>query len=186
MCVFIYNSLFLSDVKVRISMSPDPRPDGSYVQGDTVVLTCNATNPPGVDLPLTFRFIHENGERGVDLVVNPDAVDGITVSTEDDYVTLTLNDIRDRSDQEASYLCQVYNRLITDSAEDRVVIEIICECPAELCVCLWCVWCVWCVVCGVCVCVCVCVCACACVRVCVHACICACVHVCVCVCVFNG
>ena len=148
MCVFIYNSVFLSDVNVTISVSPDPQPDGSYVQGDTVVLTCNATNPPGVNRTLTFRFIHENDERGVDLVDKPNAVNGITVSTGNDYVTLTLTDIRDRSDQEASYLCQVYNRLITDSAEDRVVIDIICECPAELCVC-----------------VCVCVCGCGCVGV---------------------
>ena len=110
-------------------MSPDPRPDRRYVQGDTVFLTCNATNPPGVDLPLTFRFIHENDEvRGIDLVAEPNAVDGITVATGDGYITLTLSDIRDHSDQEASYLCQVYNRPIHDSAFEAVDIDIICEC----------------------------------------------------------
>ena len=117
-------------------MSPDPRPDGRYVQGDTVVLMCNATNPPGVDLPLTFRFIHKIDEvRGIDLVAEPNAVNGITVATGDGYVTLTLSDIRDCSYQEASYLCQVYNRLIHDSAFEAVDIVIICECLLS-CVCV--------------------------------------------------
>ena len=88
-----------------------------------------------MDLPLTFRFIHKIDEvRGVDLVAEPNAVNGITVTTGDGYVTLTLSDIRDRSDQEASYLCQVYNRLIHDSAFEAVDIVIICECLLS-CVC---------------------------------------------------
>ena len=120
----------VSDVDVEILFSPENRTDGNFTDGETVVLNCTATNPPGVDVNITFKFVwisKSSSENDVDLVTNPGGVPGVEVTTGENSVVLTMPDIKDGSPAEASYVCKVYNRLIADAVDVNIDVDVICE-----------------------------------------------------------
>ena len=120
----------VSDVDVEILFSPENQTNGNFTDGDTVVLNCTATNPPGVDADITFKFVwisESSSESDVDLVTNPGGVPGVEVTIGENSVVLTMPDITDGSDAEASYVCKVYNRLIADAVDVNFDVDVICE-----------------------------------------------------------
>ena len=113
----------VSDVSVDLTVQPER--NDSFIQGDNVILTCNATNPPGVTTrPLTFTWVYV----GSGVEITDDSAKRISIEREDFSSVLTITNIQDRMDVEGMYMCRVSNRLpIADSVIEEIVIDVICE-----------------------------------------------------------
>ena len=116
----------VSDVAVDLTVQPER--NDSFIQGDNVILTCNATNPPGVTTsPLTFIWVYI-GNTGGGVISTDDSAKRISIVREDFSSVLTITNIQDRSDVEGTYMCRVSNRLpIADSVTEQIIINVICE-----------------------------------------------------------
>ena len=118
-----------------MTVSPD-RPSGNFHEGDTVVLTCNATNPPDVNRSLNFRWVQRpRAPYQFGRVITNSTAPSVTVITGPDYSILTFTNIQDDSDAsdftedslEGYYLCRVTNRERNDSVTVTVPVNVICE-----------------------------------------------------------
>ena len=117
----------VSDVAVDLTVQPER--NDSFIQGDNVILTCNATNPPGVTTsPLTFTWIYIGSTSTGGGEITDDSAKRISIVREDFSSVLTITNIQDRLDVEGTYMCRVSNRLpIADSVTGQIVIDVICE-----------------------------------------------------------
>ena len=110
----------------EITISPVRNTTTSFHQGDNVTLTCNATSPPNVTLPLVFTWVLGSDELPSREVTN-DSSNGITVVNGGDYSILSFMDIQDDTDIEGLYLCRVTNRERRDWVTKTVTVNVICE-----------------------------------------------------------
>ena len=107
-----------ADVEVTVDLSSDNITNGSVIQGNVVVLTCTATNPPDVSPPLTISWF-----KG-DKKIQPD---DSRLERVNNTLTLTIRDIRDTAEDEGVYLCEAYNREPSDAVKESINVNVICE-----------------------------------------------------------
>ena len=124
---------------VEVSLTVYPERSGSFIEGENVALTCDATNPPNVSASLTFVWGRSTNGQGLQPLMTNER---FTITHEADYSILHLMNIQDDSvNVEGSYLCRVYNRLIDDSVTEMIDIDVICKtCHSCTCVHECCSW----------------------------------------------
>ena len=106
---------------MTVDLSSENITNGSVIQGNDVVLTCTATNPPNVSLPLTIVWFRDNNM----LVNKPGKLEIARVNS--NSLTLTIRDIQDTAIDEDLYICEAYNRVERDAVRESINVNIICE-----------------------------------------------------------
>ena len=119
-------------MEVGLTFSPD-RDRGRYIIGEDVNITCNATNPPGVERPLTFTWMKVYA-RDDTITVTTGSLPGVTVTTGEDYSTLLFRSIQPDYRIEGLYLCRVFNRLEKDSVDVETNITVLSKMCVSMCV----------------------------------------------------
>ena len=118
-------------MEVGLTFSPD-RDRGRYIIGEDVNITCNATNPPGVEKPLTFIWI-KIYDRDPTITITNGSLPGVTVTTGVDYSTLHFRSIQPDYRIEGLYLCRVFNRLERDGVDVETTVTVL----SKMCVCVF-------------------------------------------------
>ena len=114
-------------MEVGLTFSPE-RDRGRYIIGEDVNITCNATNPPGVERPLTFIWMKIYYRDPV----TTGSLPGVTVTTGEDYSTLHFRSIQPDDRIEGLYKCRAFNRLETDGVDVETNVTVL----SKMCVCL--------------------------------------------------
>ena len=114
-------------MKVNVTVSPER--SGSFIEGDSVTLTCTGVNPPDAPLrDLTFWWTGQlnNIESNINLT-SGDEDRSITVTTTGNTSTLSIMTIQDEKRIEGNYTCRVFNRVFADRVEVTTEIDVIRE-----------------------------------------------------------